>query len=275
MPLDRIPQASTKAFAEKILDLAPKRFSMFRGDNRFHKQIRKLLGEFVEEQQERLGILELSHEHALGRVLSRGLDIATVIDVGASNGHWSRKVKKDLLPDAAYYLIEGFDTWREDLEALKNADGQFNYIIAAAGDTEGKVYFLEMPDHPTQGHAYDQKPDDRYNEVPQVTIDGEIAKHGLKGPFFVKLDTHGREGEILGGAAETLKETNLLMIEVNNFEDRGRMRFHELCTFLEERGFRCADIAEPTWRKSDQMFWQCDLLFIRADREEFSRYGYG
>ncbi len=203
MPLDRVPQASTKAFSEKILDLARKRFGIFRGDKRLHEEIRKLLGEFVAEQLERLGMLELSHEDALGRVLSRGLENATVIDVGASNGHWSKRVKSKLLPGAAYYLIEGFKEWGKALEALKNGDSQFDYVIAAAGESEGKVYFLEMPDHPTQGHAYDHKPDDRYNEVPQVTIDNEVAKHDLEGPFMIKLDTHGR-----GGDAETHQPAN-------------------------------------------------------------------
>ena len=66
----------------------------------------------------------------------------------------------------------------------------------------------------------------------QTTIDHEVATRGLRGPFMIKLDTHGRKGEILYGADQTLKDTNLLMIEVNNFADRGRMRFHELCAFV-------------------------------------------
>ncbi len=216
----------------------------------------------------------LSHEAALERVFARGLEVKTVIDVGAAGGGWATHLSERFLPDAAFFLIEGFDTWRAGLERLCQGRPRFNHVIAAAGDRTGSVYFLETPDHPTGGHAFDERPSERYKEVPQTTIDHEVAAHGLAGPFMIKIDTHGREGEIIEGAARTLEETNLLMIEVNNFADRGRMRFHELCAFVEARGFRCADIAEPKWRQADNMFWQCDLLFIRSDRPEFETRGF-
>lgn len=150
----------------------------------------------------------------------------------------------------------------------------FDFVVSAAGDQPGTVYFLKNPEKPTQGHAHNKQPDDRYEAVRQTSIDHEVEEKNLKPPFLIKLDTHGREGEILDGASKALEQTSLLMIEVNNFEDRGRMRFHEICQYVEDRGFRCADIAEPTFRKFDDMFWQCDLLFIRKDRPEFTHRGY-
>jgi len=38
------------------------------------------------------------------------------------------------------------------------------------------------------------------------------------GPYLIKLDTHGVEIPILNGSAQTLKDTNVLVVEVYNFD---------------------------------------------------------
>jgi len=234
------------------------------------QKIDALLFDFVTEHGPAVALTALSHEHALGRILSRTIDIRTTIDVGASDGHWAAMAQKRFWPEASFLLIEAYDVWQERLEKRKRSCPRLDYVIAAAGDQVGRIYLCKRPDHPTGGHAYHRKIDDRYEEVPQTTIDFEVADKKLQGPFMVKLDCHGREREILLGAEHTLRQTNLLLIETYNFADRGRMLFHEVCTFVEERGFRCIDIAEPFFREQDQSFWQIDLFFIRADRPEFS-----
>ncbi|MCP5047431.1 MAG: FkbM family methyltransferase [bacterium] len=248
--------------------------SNLQNSSKFQEKICRLLGEFIATNGEYMARLSLTQENALTRVKARGLEINTVIDVGASDGRWSAMVQDNFFPESHFLAIEGFEVWRDKLEQRKQSVKNFDYLIAAGGDTVGSIYFQKNPDSPTKGHAYHRKIDDRYQEVPQTTIDHEVKNRGLKGPYMVKLDTHGQEKEILNGTIKTLEETNLLVVEVYNFNDRGRMRFHEMCFFLEERGFRCADIAEPIFRAYDKMFWQCDMIFIRADRKEFSHKGY-
>ena len=51
------------------------------------------------------------------------------------------------------------------------------------------------------------------------------------------------EMPVLEGAARTLAQANLLIIEAYNFTLLpGCLRFHELCAWLEPRGFRCCDL---------------------------------
>ena len=108
--------------------------------------------------------------------------------------------------------------------------------------------------------------------IPMTTVDTEVARLGLPAPFFLKLDTHGFERQILDGAAATLPEAGLLQIEAYNFElQSGALRFHELCELLDRRGFRTVDVGDPMRRPGDGVFWQCDLFFARSDRPEFSK----
>jgi hypothetical protein len=111
--------------------------------------------------------------------------------------------------------------------------------------------------------------------VPVDTIDAVVARAALPGPYGVKLDTHGFELPVLLGAERTLAQTRLLVIEAYNFRlGPDAPRFHELCAWLEARGFRCCDLADPLRRPSDGAFWQVDLAFARADDRLFARETY-
>jgi hypothetical protein len=77
---------------------------------------------------------------ALRRATQRGLKIGTVIDVGASNGQWSRKCMP-FFPDAFYFLLEANPVHQADLEKFQAAHSQSKYVLAAAGDQEGEIHF--------------------------------------------------------------------------------------------------------------------------------------
>ena len=107
--------------------------------------------------------------------------------------------------------------------------------------------------------------------VPVETIDAAIAARALPGPYALKLDTHGYELAVLAGAAHTLTQTELLVIEAYNFTLMpGCLRFYELCVWLEARGFRCCDLADPMRRPQDGAFWQVDLVFAPATSPLFA-----
>jgi hypothetical protein len=45
--------------------------------------------------------------------------------------------------------------------------------------------------------------------------------------------------------------------------------FPEMCAYLEGHGFRCMDMYDLLYRPRDNAFWQMDMLFMKADRDEF------
>ncbi len=203
---------------------------------------------------------------------ARMYKINTVIDVGASNGMWSQMALK-YYPLAQYLLIEAQPVHEEALTILNKKNRNIQFILAAAGDTSGQLYFDAS--EPFSGQA-SYAPYQKNNIiVPVVTIDGEVSKHGLKGPYLLKLDTHGFEVPILKGAMKTLKETDIIVIECYNFRIAPEcLLFHEMCGYLAGLGFRCIDLADPLWRPYDRSFWQMDLVFIKENSPHFSYSNY-
>lgn len=194
--------------------------------------------------------------------------IETVIDVGASDGRWSKEMMT-YYPSARYLLIEAQRAAHESM--LRQFEAQHKNAICelcAAGNRNGEINF-EASD-PFGGQASPSPYGKSNVVVPMETVDGLVRKHGLKGPFLLKLDTHGFEVPIFEGAVETLTNCAMLIVEAYNFTlCPGCLRFHELCAYLEVRGFRCVDMFDIMVRPKDQAFWQMDMVFLPASAPEF------
>lgn len=215
----------------------------------------------------------MSLEAALARRAEAGVRVRTVIDIGASNGHWARKVMP-FFPQADFLLVEAAVEHEPELGRFVQEFPQARSVIAAAGASCGQVYFQQNGDV-FGGLASTTPFEVNCRTLPLTTIDHQVARHQLQPPYFLKLDTHGFEVPILQGAQETLKQTTLIQIEVYNFAfGEYGMRFDGMCRFMEERGFRCVDLCDPLHRPIDQALWQIDLFFIPATSPEFASNDY-
>lgn len=211
---------------------------------------------------------DLSLQAAFERLAHRPVAIATVIDIGASDGRWSARVMR-YYPQARYLLVEANAYFQPKLQEFVGRHQNASYVLIAAGPKEGVVNF-HAPADPLGGLASEQ-PVEHAFEVPMTTIDRLIVDHDLPAPYLIKLDTHGFEVPILNGALETLKRANMLIIEAYNFRFTPEsITFYQLCQHLESLGFRPVDLIEPIHRPYDAALWQFDLVFIPADRPEFS-----
>lgn len=213
----------------------------------------------------------LAFDGALKRLARPLREVRTVIDVGASDGRWS-KIAMRAVPDAHYLLIEANDVHTRALAEFAAAHSKVRFSITAAADKDGTVYFDGSD--PLGGMA-SHEPSRFDRAVEARTVDGLVRAHGLSGPFLLKLDTHGFEVPILDGASEVVKRASLVIIEAYNFRiERNALRFHELCAFMEQRGFSVLDISDVLHRRIDQALWQFDLYFVPSTSPEFAHTTY-
>ena len=214
----------------------------------------------------------LSTRKALARIAARGVSVTSVIDVGASDGRWS-EIAMSIFPDARYLLVEAQDGHLPALKDFAAAHPNADFVIAAAGDKVGDVFFDDANlfggiAHKTGGPVV--------KKVPMVTLDSEVASRQLPGPYLLKLDTHGFEVPILNGAGAVLKSAAVVVIETYNFHITPEsLLFHEMCEFMGKLGFRVIDVSEPLWRQHDQAFWQMDLFFVPSDDPALAHVTYG
>lgn len=207
----------------------------------------------------------------LARAAARGIEVGTWIDVGASDGIWSRRARRHF-PRAKFLLFEPLAEHAAALRALEQSHG-FAHVAAAAGGAPGEIAFAVDAGLDGSGVAAPGATGTR--TVPVETIDRAAVVRDLPAPFAIKLDTHGHELPVLTGAVRTLESATLLVIEAYNFKlTPGCLRFHELCAWLEARGFRCCDLADPMRRPQDGALWQMDLAFARADSPLFATNSY-
>jgi FkbM family methyltransferase len=205
---------------------------------------------------------------ALERCSKRGLNISTVIDVGASNSSWSRDCMKNY-PKANYFLVEAQNEHEEGLLKFKNDFIKGDYLIAVAGNKEGKIFFDKSDLF--GGIASNKKIDENYSEIPMISLDNEIKKRNLKPPYLLKLDTHGFEVPILEGAKDIIKNAELIIIETYNYKlTNDSLKYFELCVYMEKLGFSTIEMVDFMLREHDNSFWQMDTFFVPSDNKCFN-----
>jgi FkbM family methyltransferase len=209
------------------------------------------------------GLKAPSLNDALVRLAAHKIEIGSVIDVGASDGRWSKTFARQF-PGRHHLLLEANQAYLPALTSLCEKRPDWHFAMTAVGGSTGELFF-DASD-PLGGHLSSTASDDNYRPCPVTTLDDLLKTHQVPGPIMIKLDTHGVEIPILSGAMETLKRTNVLVIEAYNFAFAPpTVPFWDLCRHLTKLGFRPLDVFDLLYREVDNAFWQFDLLFVRDD----------
>lgn len=236
--------------------------------SQLQQTVRSTAGRVVNRLLEPLG-LELRQRadscqwpSTLQRARRWGVDVATILDVGASDGRWTRMARR-VFPRAAAVLFEANPVHEAALARYCRRRPDSAYRLRVVGDRPGTAFF-------DASHAYigvaslaRHREDDVM--LPMTSLDAARSAEDWRPPYLLKLDTHGFELPILAGAMATLPHCSLVVIEAYNFRvGADSPRFHELVATMGELGFRPLDLAEPVHRPRDGALWQMDLLFVPA-----------
>ena len=207
------------------------------------------------------------HE-ALLRLRQHPIQFATVLDIGASDGHWSVEFGK-VFPGKFHLLVDANVVHVPKLKLACERNTRWKFDLTAVGAKAGTLYFDGSD--PLGGHLSEVPYNENYKPCPVQSIDELVSKHQLQPPFLIKLDTHGAEIPILSGARKTLEQTSILIVESYNFTfGEPAVPFWEFCRFMVELGYRPIDVFDILYREVDLVFWQFDFMFARSDLPLFN-----
>jgi len=188
----------------------------------------------------------------------------TIVDCGVADGTYDLY---KAFPEAFLLLIEPLE---ENTEAIQSILTKYNgkFILGAAAAESGKIQFNVHGDHlegssmlfETMGAQADGAP----RVVAAVRIDDLVAKEDLQGPFLIKVDVQGAELDVLKGAPQTLKNTEMVILEVSFFEFmKGAPQFSEVISFMKNIGFVAYDFFDRSHRPLDGALGQVDIAFVK------------
>jgi len=207
----------------------------------------------------------------LDHVKTLGFQPQTVIDVGVAYGTFELYEK---FPDADHLLIEPVSEC-EDL--LKDICRKYKaqYVIAAAGKKSGTVVINVHRGiqgssilKETEGSHADGVP----REIPMLTIDNLCRERNLKEPYLIKVDVQGAELEVLEGAKNVIKDTELILLEVSLFQFMvNSPQFYDVVSYMKEQGFVVYDIFDSCTRPFDGALAQVDMAFVK-ENGQFRQY---
>jgi hypothetical protein len=109
-----------------------------------------------------------------------------------------------------------------------------------------------------------------------VRLDDIAQERDLVGPFVVKVDVEGAELDVMSGALELLRATELVLLEVSLFEFiPGAPQFHDVVSWMHGHGFVVADLFDAHNRLLDGALARMDVAFVQEDGRFRQSHSYG
>jgi len=197
-----------------------------------------------------------------------GVNPAEVIDVGAAHGRFT-EICSRIFPNAGYLLIEPLKEYTPYLDKVCSKLSRSRHILIAAASRSGEMTLNVHPDL-VGSSFYREDEDSDVNGVPRsvstAPLDDLVKNAGALSPYLLKVDVQGSELDVLYGAGETLKNTELLILEASFLSFfAGAPIFYDVIAHMKSRGFVVYDIFGLSHRPLDGALAQADIAFVKED----------
>lgn len=208
-------------------------------------------------------IEKLNYHSVLKNLVSHGLKINTVYDIGAHKGRWTKQ-HAGLFPNASFYL---FEANKEHAEKLQSR-GHRTFIGVLSSDGEPAKFYKKAG---TGDSLYRENTatysEDTFEVVTTKTLHQVATSEKLPRPDFVKLDVQGAEIDVLKGAGDLLDGCSLLLAECPIVPyNLGAPELKEYLDYFKSIGFSPLRITEQHSSKGSLL--QIDILFLKDSVRE-------
>lgn len=165
----------------------------------------------------------------------------TVFDVGVGPG---TPELYGAYPGARFFLVEPLQEFKD---ALKQISGKFNCVICNKALSDMKGTAAINVEHDPQLSSFCERPRTDSpagnRRVDVTTLDSLLAENpGIACPILIKMDVEGFELNVLKGAAQLLKMTEMVIVETSvakRFENGASLA--EVISFMDKNGFAVFD----------------------------------
>ena len=200
-----------------------------------------------------------------------GLDIGTIVDVGANKGQFARAISA-VFPRAELYCFEPLDIpFRELSGWAQMQNGRVHCYQMALGDKEGDVeMYLHEQHTPSSSllachRLYPQTLPKRMESIRISTLDAALADALDKMPreILLKLDVQGFEDRVLRGGRQLIPQCRAIILEVcldPLYE--GQADFLGLAQLLHESGFHYAGNLDQAYGEDGRVLF-LDAVFVK------------
>jgi FkbM family methyltransferase len=205
---------------------------------------------------------KLSHRNALLRLEALGFAPATIYDIGAYRGGWTR-LASEVFPEAAFVLFEAnadnaahLSPLRHFTVALSAEDGEKSLFLPREGDATGTSLYRENSAHYDAQNLVVRK-------VTTSRLDMLVAAERLPPADLIKIDVQGAELDVIAGAKAALSRCEALIAELSLASyNKDAPLIGETLPAITQLGFRCVDICE-LHRAGAGNVLQADFLFVK------------
>ncbi|HEY5411450.1 MAG TPA: FkbM family methyltransferase [Caulobacteraceae bacterium] len=212
-----------------------------------------------------LNVERLTKRAVLENIKRIGFRPGAVIDCGFAYGTEGL----DVFEEAIYALIDPVQEVETAMRRFCETHPGSIYGVVAVGDEEGTMDMVTRKGVTGSSfHTKFLKHIDEIRRVPVVTLDGFLAAHDLPKPYLLKLDVEGHELHALRGAERTLRDTEIVIMEIGTWAEdhrRGRPSMMDLFRYMEDHGFVFYELVDPGFRPIDGALYMFDAVFAKID----------
>jgi FkbM family methyltransferase len=197
-------------------------------------------------------------------VLQKGI----ILDVGGGQAT-TAEIFSRYFPNQKVYIFEPI---KHNIEAIEKASSRtlnWNIIHKAVGNQVGTT-FINIAQRVTASSLLDMNANaEGYGDILQLqnreaieltTLDHEIRPDTPV--LILKMDVQGFELEVLRGGIETLKRTQIVIVEINNHDGyKNAPTYYEIDEFLRQQGFVLQDLLPNIRINGKLQDW--DAIYIK------------